>query len=189
MIACINKKRSPLRPEYISDLLGQRCRVLDIGCGSGCLCSSLNEAGFDCIGVDKNADGKLYVRGCAEKLPFDDESFDAVVMECTFSLCESSSAKEVIRVLKKGGYFVLSDFFIDGESLQLTSCNTLRNVYSGTDIVGFFSSLSLEMFEDRTEDMLSFAAEMLMSADDEKSKELLSLAALKPKYAVWKFRK
>ena len=63
--------------------------VLDVGCGTGALCSALNEAGLSVIGVDpaekmlavakgqpENQAVRFLQANALEGLPFDDKSFD-----------------------------------------------------------------------------------------------------------------
>ena len=63
--------------------------VLDVGCGTGALCSALNEAGLSVIGVDpaekmlavakgqpENQAIRFLQANALEGLPFDDKSFD-----------------------------------------------------------------------------------------------------------------
>lgn len=85
-------------------------RILDVGCATGNYCVELKNKGFECVGVDINeayvkvAQTKgiqAYVAG--EKLPFNDGSFDTVIM---FELLEHSDnvhelLQEAKRVAKK----------------------------------------------------------------------------------------
>lgn len=98
--------------------------VLDLGCGRGATVEYLFDkhgiraAGIDpsakLIGVAKkehnNAD---YYLGSGENLPFLDNSFNCVFAECTLSLMNdlNSTIKQVHRVLKKGGWFVITDVY------------------------------------------------------------------------------
>lgn len=106
-----------------TDLSGKR--VLEVGCGHGggasYLVRTLRPASY--TGLDLNPDGIAFCRsrhnlpgldfvhGNAEKLPFPDESFDAVIN------VESSAAyphfsrflAEVGRVLRPGGHFLYAD--------------------------------------------------------------------------------
>jgi SAM-dependent methyltransferase len=103
-------------------------RVLDVASGRGASAFHLAES-FGCkvVGVDLSEEN---VRGAAaeaakrcldqlvafqlsdaERLPFDDSSFDAIVCECAFCTFPSKSiaAREFHRVLKPGGQVGLSD--------------------------------------------------------------------------------
>jgi SAM-dependent methyltransferase len=114
-------------------------RALDIGCGSGALTIKLakkyNEAnitGIDYWGrgwdycqkqCEENAriedvvDRTEFRRASASKLPFPDNTFDLVVSNLTFHEVKDSETKldaikEALRVVKKGGKFVLQDLFL-----------------------------------------------------------------------------
>jgi SAM-dependent methyltransferase len=92
-------------------------RVLDIGCGPGNVAGELATAGGDVDGVDysepmlevakKNHPGIRFHFANAEKLPFDDGTFDAVISSlAVHHLARPAEVfKEVHRVLKPGGSF------------------------------------------------------------------------------------
>ena len=108
--------------------LGPRMRVLDVAAGRGTSALTLaSRFGCDVIGLDyspRNTEAAkrhagerglgdkvtLYC-GDAERLPFADASFDAIVCEC--ALCtfpnKQSAAAEFARVLRVGGQVGLSD--------------------------------------------------------------------------------
>lgn len=87
-------------------------RILDVGCGTGANLEMLANFG-DAEGVDVSDDALEFCRakglkthkGLAEKLPFEDESFDLVTaLDVVEHLDDDvSGLKEMNRVLKKGG--------------------------------------------------------------------------------------
>ncbi len=121
---------------YLGDKLdlNENSKVLDVACGAGVSALTLAQK-FGChvTGIDlseKNLDKaekkasdsglshKLeFVKSDAEKLQFDDESFDAVICEC--ALCtfpdKQTAVKEMHRVLKKGGKLGITDVTIENE--------------------------------------------------------------------------
>jgi SAM-dependent methyltransferase len=99
--------------------------LLDVGCGDGELASKLTQRGAAVTGLD--ADPMMIaaahrrseiestqlrlVEGLAERLPFDDESFDsalAVTVLCFIQDAERAIA-EIARVLKPDGHLVIGE--------------------------------------------------------------------------------
>jgi ubiquinone/menaquinone biosynthesis C-methylase UbiE len=94
--------------------------VLDVACGPGYGAGAAAARGANAIGVDfaagmiaeacRNFPDIPFQQGDAENLPFDDESFDAVV--CPFGLLHMSdpekAVSEAYRVLKKSGKYSFS---------------------------------------------------------------------------------
>ena len=101
------------REKAISNLIGTS--VLDLGSGTGAAYEQLTNYETTAIDPDKKMlELNLFenkVLGSAEKLPFEDNSFDNVF--CSFvwrNVSDTNKAlSEVYRVLKPGGKFVLLD--------------------------------------------------------------------------------
>lgn len=98
-----------------------RGRALDVGCGTGRHAAHLVTLGYEVIGVDQSpamldvARAKLpatrFELATFDALPVDDASFDVVT--CSLALTHTSSLdqpiQEMARVLKPGGWLLLSD--------------------------------------------------------------------------------
>lgn len=93
-------------------------RVLDLGCGNGWLLQQLATLGTDAVGIDIDKRGLRAVRGAAPpgrtrahwiaadaaRLPFADQSFDAVVSISVLQYTDwRRTLAECGRVLRKGG--------------------------------------------------------------------------------------
>ena len=104
-------------------LAGRHRKVLDVGCGTGLMCAKLAASGREVVGVDlstamiqrarRQAHPNIhFVRGDAEALPVDDESFDAVVNLISFHhyARPARAAAEFRRALRPGGRLILIAF-------------------------------------------------------------------------------
>ncbi|MEY8001082.1 DVU_1556 family methyltransferase [Clostridium sp. Mt-5] len=102
----------------------QEDTLLDLGSGMGSTVNYVSEKyGIKAVGVDPSK--KLIkmgkdkyksidlVYGTGEKIPFKDNKFKGVFAECTLSLMNDLNCvlKEVSRVLKKDGWFVINDVY------------------------------------------------------------------------------
>ncbi len=98
--------------------------VLDLGCGRGATVNYLRDKHhIKAVGIDPSL--KLinlakeecgyagFFLGNGENLPFSDNTFHCVFAECTLSLMDDldSTIKQVHRVLKEDGWFVITDVF------------------------------------------------------------------------------
>src|SRR5438132_938145 len=106
-------------------------KILDVGCGGGTLLRYLYDFGAkpkDCFGVDVLEDTLHAAKelspnvgffiASAARLPFGDETFDLVFQSLVFTSVlnpeiKRAMASEVLRVLRKGGWFVWYDFTYD----------------------------------------------------------------------------
>ncbi len=124
---------------YVSLEKGQR--GLDVGCGSGALAIALAKRypEAEVVGIDRwgkeyasfskplceenarieGASNVTFMQGNALALPFEDESFDAIVSNYVYHNIPSKDRQsillETLRVLKKGGSFAIHDIFSVGK--------------------------------------------------------------------------
>jgi ubiquinone/menaquinone biosynthesis C-methylase UbiE len=121
----LNRYAIQLYDRVAGAVLLQGSEVLEVGCGRGGGSSFVKRYHHpkQLTGVDFSAkavrfcqenhavDGLSFVHGDAEDLPFDDESFDAVI-NVESSHCYGSIPvflREVHRVLRSGGHFLFAD--------------------------------------------------------------------------------
>ena len=107
-------------------------RVLDIACGPGRTSIYLaTQYGVNASGVDFSAEtieraradaaaagaSAEFFTGDAERLPFADGEFDAVICECSFCVFpdKRAAATEIVRVLRPGGRVGISDICREGQ--------------------------------------------------------------------------
>ena len=104
-------------------------RILEVGCGTGTQACMLANEGFEVIGLDrspsminrarlkaKRLHGReiTFFTGDAVFLPFPSKSFDGAVIQLAVHEMDwikcLGSLKEILRVLKKNGLFIMVDF-------------------------------------------------------------------------------
>lgn len=99
--------------EMMGPANGQKC--LELCCGTGIVGGALKKNLWDMTGVDLTQEmvdeaNKIFpsVKGNTNSLPFESHTFDAAVLRQAFMLLdEPQTLKEIRRVLKPGGTFLL----------------------------------------------------------------------------------
>jgi arsenite methyltransferase len=142
--------------------------VLDVGCGRGATVNYLHDQhNIKAVGIDPSL--KMinlakeeysyagFFLGSGENLPFSDEHFCCVLAECSLSLMDDldSAIKQVGRVLKEDGWFVITDVFAKnpdgvGELNRFAFNSCLRGLH---DLAGLMEKLkgsgfTIELVED-----------------------------------------
>jgi|CZCB01.1.fsa_nt_gi ubiquinone/menaquinone biosynthesis C-methylase UbiE len=154
----------------ITDRAMEYCRfnkgskLLDVGCGLGATVRHVAEKyGLDAYGIEKDQEvleqAKAFPQshrlqiGDAVHMPFGDEELDGIIFECSLSKMKSPGEVlgEAYRILKPGGYLIVSDIYARGEPAQL--CGLLGRVASRENLCSELESshFSVELFEDYSE--------------------------------------
>ncbi|GAB4174533.1 MAG: methyltransferase domain-containing protein [Coleofasciculaceae cyanobacterium] len=146
-------------------------RVLDLCCGSGQATKFLVQLSQDVTGLDisllslerakRNVPQAKYVEALAEDMPFPDAQFDVVHTSVAMHEMSPSALRQIIkeihRVLKPEGVFMLVDFhkpanplFWPGLSvfLWLFETQTAWQLIE-TDLVGLLKEIGFDVFEHR----------------------------------------
>ena len=101
--------------KIVKEFLDKECkgkRILDVGCGEGILVEEYRKKGYDIEGVDPNYESDFVKIGEVTDLEYEDNSFDVIllldVLEHIPYDKQYIALKEIKRVLKKGGLFLMS---------------------------------------------------------------------------------
>ena len=158
-------------------------RVADIGCGAGGTLERVERAGISCpVGLDSSEtllgeaalrlEPRCLVRGFAEALPFKSGCLDALFSECVLSILteRSMALYECARVLREGGYLVVSDVFArenPGRGEPEAKPARLRDggLLVKDNLLGFLTTLgfSLLLWEEYQRLLKEFAARMILA--------------------------
>lgn len=95
--------------------------VLDMGAGDGEAVSFMRSMGIAARGIDIDPRSMAVEQGDLLKTSFPDESFDAVLSQCSFFVSndQSGALREAYRLLRRGGKLLLSDVFFTGPEEML----------------------------------------------------------------------
>jgi arsenite methyltransferase len=158
-------------------------RVVDVGCGAGGTLECLKRTGLHgAVGLDysetllKEAALRLasprLARGRAEALPFKTSSLDALFCECVLSILSDreGALNECSRVLKNGGFLVVSDVFDEisvGEVHNKTELEETNpnGILEKEDFLGSLTWLgfSLLLWEEHGSLLREFVARMIFA--------------------------
>lgn len=117
--------------KYIISMLGKSEKVLEIGSGDGTTIDAVRMYGFDIKGSDIYSTREDIEQFPANRIPYEDNSFDYVVstdvMEHIPQEILDDSINECLRVAKKGNIHVIATFESarNGDVLH----KTVKNIY------------------------------------------------------------
>jgi arsenite methyltransferase len=154
--------------------------VLDVGCGTGVTVAFLREQSIRALGIDSSAEllargrtqntGLPLLLGEGEALPFANESFDAVLLECALSLVRDRMRVflECHRVLKPLGRIIVADIYARNPDAvpQLRSLSIRSCLRGAVDKDQFFHESSEAgfgnvCFEDHSDLLRDFAVQVI----------------------------
>lgn len=158
-------------------------RVLDIGCGVGGTVADLIEhhhlraLGIDpsltILGLGHAGNAALpLVAADGEALPFGDATWDGVLAECSLSLVNDATRilSEGRRVLRNGGWLVLSDVYLRGaeardEARSLPSCCCLAGAMTREEMLETLVVCGFQtvLWEDHSPALKTFAGQLILS--------------------------
>jgi ubiquinone/menaquinone biosynthesis C-methylase UbiE len=155
-------------------------QVLDVGCGAGQTVRFLRETyRLDAMGIDpiltnarEQADPEFPIwHGTAHALPFERESLDGIICECSFSLFDTpeSVLAGFARALKPGGRLLISDVYARGLPAEISGFT--KYLHTRESLCRWITNqgLRLTLFEDQSQALKSLALQMIMDMKDGES--------------------
>ncbi len=154
--------------------LQEGMRVADIGCGTGVTAAflagkyKLNVVGLEISGalIDvglKNNLGLNLIRWDCGILPFEDNSLDAILFECTLSVLGNTQGilAQCAKALKRSGAVIVSDVYA-----KTTATNGKNTPLTAGMLEGLLSNagFDININEDHTAALRTFAAEVVESS-------------------------
>ena len=136
---------TPFKADLFTDHVTRDAKILDFGCGYGRILKNLNYLGYSNLsGVDfsidmiKRAEKELpfaqFIHNDTYDLPFEDNSFDAVIIVAVLTCIVSENdlenlMKEIDRVLKNDGILYINDFLINTDERNLKRYKNQEGIY------------------------------------------------------------
>lgn len=160
--------------------------LLDVACGNGATLAFLCNQGFAAQGVDRDPSRAASVENAAlaqaESLPYADNTFDGILMECC--LCDfeapQTALSEAARVLAPGGKLLLSDLYARRPAAQPQSSRFRLYDQSALHAWLTQAGFSLDQFEDHSRALAAFCGQLLLSGGSDAFARMgLDLPALK----------
>lgn len=143
--------------DFLFSKLNREMEILDLGCGVGRLTLELGRLGHKVTGIDisedaiknanLNAEKKNLTDRCsfacesATSLPFDNNTFDVIIIQAVLTIIESKEDRKKIllesnRILKENGFVYLAEF---SQNWHITGYrNKYLNHFSKTGEEGLF---------------------------------------------------
>ena len=170
----------------------------DIGCGMGTTVSRLLEEGYNAQGIDIDiTEETRHIRqGDGEKMPFEDDSMDGLIFECSYSKMKNPEAVlcESRRVLKSGGRLMISDMYSRGKPAQLEG--NLGRIEALSDILDRAYTFGFKLIykKDYTNSLMSYWGGLMFEIGTEEAHRSMgadseTLKAIKSGYFLGVFEK
>lgn len=161
--------------EFIGMLPGWR--VLDVGCGLGATMHRLRARfGARTYGVELSAsqlartgDSAGMVMAAGDRLPFRADLFHALFCECVFSLLDDrrSALRHTHRILRPGGFLVLSDLCAEGAGTpEADSCAGRAGPLPDTLRLVKDCGLDIMLVEDHSPRLRELAARLAFAGEN-----------------------
>ncbi|WP_304511552.1 class I SAM-dependent methyltransferase [Desulfobacula sp.] len=135
---------TPFQRDIFKPYVSKKFIILDVGCGYGRTLNELYQEGFKKIfGIDFSQKmiergNRLYpcldLKKCNTIFPFDDNTFDAVILISVLTCIvkdenQEQLVGEIERVLKSGGSLYINDFLINRDLRNIDRYNAFKEAY------------------------------------------------------------
>jgi ubiquinone/menaquinone biosynthesis C-methylase UbiE len=176
--------------EYIARELQGYTNILDVGCGIGTFeqqLPHLNITGLDIsedmLNEARTRSDKTFIQGNAERLPFDDDTFDAVFTVATLEFLDDyrHAIKEIARVTKPHGKFIAlilnpeSEYFKN----EILKPDDYFNRMKHLDVWSIKNSVSTFYTITKSEYFLGIKGHDVFNTSDKKYASMFSIVGIK----------